>query len=107
MIKKSLAIVAVCSIALSGAFADGKGCCPAGAKTASNETKRECLSFANLNLTGVQKSKLEKWQGECMKAGCTKKSYDKFLKQAKSVLSDQQYATLKKECEAAHSGKVS
>ncbi len=42
-----------------------------------------------------------------MRAGCTKESHEKFLQQAKGILSDEQYATLKKECGAGHSGKVS
>jgi hypothetical protein len=88
------AVVAAAMLMASPAFAGGKGCC---AKNASN--KAECADFASLNLTGDQKSKLEAWQSECMKAGCTKESRAKFLHQAKGILSTDQYAKLKAECD--------
>lgn len=73
----------------------GKACC---AKSASNN-KEMCTDFASLNLTADQKSKLDAWQAECVKAGCTKESRAKFLQQAKGVLSADQYAKLKGQCE--------
>ena len=73
----------------------GKACC---AKSASND-KAMCTDFASLNLTTNQKSKLEAWQSECVKAGCTKESRSKFLHQAKGILSADQYAKLKEQCE--------
>ena len=79
------------------AFAGGKACC---AKGASHE-KVACASFASLNLTEDQKSKLDAWQAECMKAGCTPQSREAFLKKAKGILSSQQYAKLKSQCQAA------
>ena len=79
----------------------GKACC---AKSASNE-KAMCTDFASLNLTADQKSKLEAWQSECVKAGCTKESRAKFLHQAKGILSADQYAKLRAQCEK--SGKKS
>jgi hypothetical protein len=39
------------------------------------------------------------WQAECMKAGCTKESRQTFLKQAKGILSAQQFAQLKAQCQ--------
>ena len=57
-----------------------------------------CSSFASLNLTADQKTKLDAWQTECMKAGCTKQSRAAFLKKAKGILSADQYAKLKAEC---------
>ena len=90
------------ALAATSAFADGKACC---AKQATNETaSAKCVSFATLNVNADQKSKLEAWQSECMKAGCTKESHAKFLKQAKGILSKDQYATLQKECGAGHTG---
>ena len=88
------AVVAVAMLMASPAFAGGKACC---AKGASN--KAMCTNLASLNLTADQKSKIEAWQDECAKAGCTKASRTKFLKQAKGILSADQYATLKAECE--------
>src|SRR5438132_2608212 len=73
----------------------GKACC---AKSASND-KAMCTDFASMNLTADQKSKLEAWQSECVKAGCTKESSAKFLHQAKGILSVDEYAKLKEQCE--------
>jgi len=57
-----------------------------------------CTDLGSLNLTSDQKTKIEAWQSECMKAGCTKKSRAKFLEQAKGILSAEQFAQLKAEC---------
>ncbi len=88
------AVVAVAMLMASPAFAGGKVCC---AKGASNE-KAMCTDLASLNLTSDQQTKIEAWQSECMKADCTKQSRAKFLKQAKGILSADQYAKLKAEC---------
>jgi Spy/CpxP family protein refolding chaperone len=61
--------------------------------------------LAALNLTPDQKAKIEAWQTECMKAGCTKESRQTFLKQAKGVLSPEQFAQLKAQCKKPASGK--
>src|SRR5437016_10524656 len=65
----------------SPAFAKEKSgdmaCC---AKNASNQ--QSCANLASLNLTTDQKSKIEAWQSECVKAGCTKESRQAFLKKA-------------------------
>jgi hypothetical protein len=68
-------------------------CC---AKNASNQ--QSCANLASLNLTADQKSKIEAWQSECMKGGCTKESRHAFLKKAQGILSADQYAKLKAEC---------
>jgi hypothetical protein len=101
MIKTmSLGLVAAVAMMLtSGAFAEekagGKGCC---AKNASHSEKVASLDYATLNLTTDQKSKIETWQGDCVKAGCTKESRRTFLKQAKGILSPEQFANLKEQC---------
>src|SRR5215831_16926964 len=99
MIKTTLsACVAVAFLVVSPAFAGGQSCCAKGAsKTMA------CSSFANLNLSADQKAKLDAWQADCMKAGCTKESRAVFLKRAKNVLSADQYAKLKAQCD--HMGK--
>ena len=92
------AVVAVAMLMASPAFANekagDKACC---AKNASNN-EAMCTNLASLNLTSDQKSKIEAWQSECMKAGCTKESRAKFLKQAQGILSADQYAKLKEQC---------
>jgi hypothetical protein len=84
----------ITSAAFAGNKADNSACC---AKTASN--KAMCTNLASLNLTANQKSKIEAWQSECMKAGCTKESKQAFLKKAQGILSKEQYAGLKAQCE--------
>lgn len=96
MIKTTFSVVVAAAMLIaSPAFAGGKACC---AKGASNQ-KVACADFASLNVTADQKSKLVAWQSECMKAGCTKESRAKFLKQARGILSADQYAKLKEQCE--------
>lgn len=91
-----IAVVAAAMLMASPAFAGGKACC---AKNVSNQAA--CADLASLNLTADQKSKIEAWQSECMKAGCTKESRAKFLTQAKGILSTEQYAKLKTKCDKA------
>src|SRR2546421_10879140 len=91
------AVVAAAMLVVSPAFAKDKSgdmaCC---AKNASNQ--QSCASLTSLNLSADQKSKIEAWQSECMKAGCTKESRQAFLKKAQGILSADQYAKLKTEC---------
>jgi hypothetical protein len=95
MVKLLGAAVLAVALMASPVFAGGnKACC---AKTAANG-KAMCLDFASLNVTADQKSKLEAWQAECTKAGCTKESQANFMKQAKGILSADQYAKLKAQC---------
>jgi len=97
-------LVAGAMLVASGAFAGDKACC---AKGVSNTEKTACVDLATLNLTPDQKSKIEAWQTECMKAGCTKESRRTFLKQAKGILSAEQFAQLKTECKkSAHAKKT-
>jgi len=98
MVKSiGMSVVAAAMLMASIAFAKDKSgdmaCC---AKNASNQ--QSCANLASLNLTADQKSKIEAWQSECVKAGCTKESRQTFLKKAQVVLSADQYAKLKAEC---------
>jgi len=78
----------------AGNKAGGHDCC--ASKTAQSDVA--CLNYASLNLTADQKSKIETWQADCLKAGCTKESRHAFLKQAKTILSPDQFAKLKEQC---------
>jgi hypothetical protein len=100
-------LVAAALLSAGAIFAKEKGehaCC---AKNASNKEKAACADFASLGVSADQKSKLEAWQSECMKAGCTKESRAKFLEQAKAILSADQYAKLKAECDKTSQAKRS
>jgi hypothetical protein len=103
MIKiTTTALVAAMMLMASGAFAGDKACC---AKGASKADSMACVNLATLNLTADQKTKIEAWQAECMKAGCTKESRKTFLKQAKGILSAEQFAQLKAQCKKSANGK--
>jgi len=97
MIKlTAVAMMSVALLSASAALAEEKGDAACCAKGASN--KAACADFASMKLTAAQKTKLESWQAECMKAGCTKESRSAFLKKAEGILSKEQYATLKEQC---------
>ena len=87
-------VLAAAMLMASPAFAGGKACC---AKNASNQAM--CADLGSLKLTADQKAKIEAWQSECMKAGCTKQTRAQFLRKAKGILSADQYAKLKEQCD--------
>jgi hypothetical protein len=97
MLKITLALLATGFLA-SSALADGAPCCGG---EASADSKANCMTFASLNITSDQKAKLENWQAECMKGGCTKETRSAFMKKAKTILSQEQYAELKSKCDKA------
>jgi hypothetical protein len=98
MIKTTLAVLAAGVLMAGTSFANGKGCCSKDMQQASN-SKASCMNLASLNLTKDQNAKLTAWQKECMKSGCTKESRTAFMKRAKTILSADQYAQLKSECD--------
>jgi hypothetical protein len=96
MIKiTTIGLVAAAMLTASSAFAGDKACC---AKGASRSNSIACVNLATLNLTPAQKAKIETWQADCMKAGCTKESNQTFLSRAKGILSAEQFAQLKAQC---------
>jgi hypothetical protein len=97
MIKTTLAVLAAGILAASTSFADGKGCCSKDMQAATSNAS--CMNLASLNLTTDQNTKLTTWQKECMKDGCTRESREAFMKKAKSILSADQYAQLRSECD--------
>ena len=101
MIKiTTTALVAAAMLVASSAFAGG-ACCAKGAANAGST----CVNLATLNLTADQKTKIETWQAECMKAGCTKESRQTFLSRAKGILSAEQFAQLKAQCKKTANAK--
>src|SRR5678815_4639032 len=95
-------LVAAAMLTASSAFAGDNACCANGASKANSMA---CVNLATLNLTPDQKTKIEAWQAECVKAGCTKESRQTFLKQAKEILSAEQFAQLKAECKKSAQAK--
>jgi hypothetical protein len=97
MIKTTLSVLAAGVLAAGTSFADGKGCCSKDMQASNSQAS--CMNLASLNLTTDQNAKLTAWQKECMKNGCTKESRTAFMKKAKGILSADQYAQLKSECD--------
>ena len=94
-------------LAAGPVLASGSDACCATGQVTKAKNEKSCVSLATLKLNADQKSKLEAWQADCMKAGCTQESRTKFLGQAKTILSSEQYAMLKKQCDASAHGKTS
>jgi hypothetical protein len=97
-----LALMAAAAFAVTSAYAGDKekegGCC---ATHANN--KMDCSqTYAKLNLSAEQKTKMDALVAKCNKNGCTKESMDEFMKSAEGVLSKEQMATLKAECSKHH-----
>ena len=66
---------------------------------AKNDAKMDCSqTYAKLNLSADQKTKMDAMVAKCNKSGCTKESMDEFMKSAEGILSKEQLATLKAEC---------
>ena len=81
MIKiTTTALVIAATLAAPSLFAGDHACC---AKGAAIPHSMACVNLTSLNLTTDQKNKIEAWQSECMKAGCTKESRQMFLTRAK------------------------
>src|SRR4051812_26149107 len=93
---KIIALTAAAMFAVGTAFAGNHGDCT---RKAANETQAACqVSFASLNLTADQKTKMDSAMEEHHKAGCSETSEAKYMEQAKSILTADQYAKFEKEC---------
>ena len=97
-----IALLAALAFAVTPAFAGDKdkdhACCTKG-------EKMDSASFANLNLTAEQKTKMDALVEKCNKAGCTKESMTEFMKSAAGVLNKEQMASFKATCEKKHEHK--
>jgi len=96
-----IALLAAAAFAVMPAFAhDGKNkdhsCCAA-------KGEMDCAAtYANLNLTADQKTKMDALVEKCKGTGCTKESTEAFMKQAETILTKEQMAAFKTECGKAH-----
>jgi hypothetical protein len=99
MIKiTATALVAAGTLLTSGVFAGDNAAGNAGSVQTIANAGQPCADLTALNLTADQKAKIEAWQADCVKAGCTKQNRRKFFQQAKGILSAEQFAKLKAEC---------
>ncbi len=93
---KLIALVAAGAFAAGTMFAGEHGDCT---KKAGNEGKMACMaSFASLNLTADQTKKMETVMTEHHKTGCTKASEANFMKEVEGILTPDQFAKFKAEC---------
>jgi hypothetical protein len=76
----------------------GSGCCPAS--KAKAEAKGGCAdSFSGLKLSAEQKAKLDVLTADCEKTQCSKTAHEKLTAGVKEILTAEQYADWKAQCE--------
>src|SRR5207244_12750200 len=93
---KLIALVVAGMFAAGAVFAGEHGDCT---KKIGNASKPACsVSLASLNLTPDQKTKMDAAMAEHMKAGCSEATEAKYMKDAKTILTKEQYAKFKAEC---------
>ena len=101
---KLIALVAAGLFAAGTMFAGEHGNCT---KQAANEEKMAChVSLASLNLTADQKTKMDAIMAEHEKAGCNEASETRYMKEAKGVLTKEQYAKFKAEYKQGEKDKT-
>ena len=101
---KLIALVAAGLFAAGTMFAGEHGDCT---KKVGNEAKAPCqVSFASLNLTPEQKTKMDAVRAEHEKAGCSEASEANYMKEAKGILTKEQYAKFKAECKKGEKDKT-
>jgi Spy/CpxP family protein refolding chaperone len=98
--NKVLGLVLAGVVALGVASYAGDGCCAAGKAKAGGASEM----FGKLSLTADQKAKLTALQDECMKGKCTETAHEKFTKGVKEILTPEQYAQWKSDCDKAAKG---
>src|SRR5947209_14351149 len=93
---KFIALLVAGMFATGAVFAGEHGECT---KKVGNMEKPACsVSLASLNLTPDQKAKMDVAMAEHQKAGCSEASEAKYMKEAKGVLTPEQFAKFKAEC---------
>jgi hypothetical protein len=92
-----LIALAVAGLFVAGtAFAgDHKDCTT---KVGNKEMAACSADLATLNLTADQKTKMDAVMAEHHKAGCSEASEEKFMTEAKGILTAEQFAKFKSEC---------
>lgn len=93
---KLIAVITAGLFAAGTMFAGEHGNCT---KQVGNHAKMACtVSLASLNLTAEQKTKMDAAMAEHQKAGCSDASEAKYMEMAKGVLTPEQYAKFKAQC---------
>ena len=93
---KLIALAAAVAFVAGTIFAGEHGDCT---KKVGNEAKAACqVTLASLNLTPEQKTKMDTAMAAHEKAGCSEESEAKYMKDAKGILTKEQYVKFKAEC---------
>jgi Spy/CpxP family protein refolding chaperone len=93
---KLIALMTAGLFAAGTMFAGEHGNCT---KQVGNQAKMACqVSLASLNLTPDQKTKMDAALEEHHKAGCSEASEAKYMQEAKTILTKDQYVKFKAEC---------
>jgi hypothetical protein len=96
IMTKLIALATAGLFAAGTMFAGEHGNCT---KQVGNEAKMAChVSLASLDLTPEQKTKMDAAMEEHHKAGCSEASEEKYMQQAKTILTQEQYVKFKAEC---------
>ena len=102
---KLIALVAAGLFAAGTMFAGQHGDCTR--QIGNKEKMAACqVSLANLNLTAEQKTKMDAVIAEHQKAGCSEATEAKYMKEAKGILTKDQYAKFKAECKHGEQDKT-
>jgi Spy/CpxP family protein refolding chaperone len=100
---KIIALLVAGMFATGAVFGGEHGDCT---KQAGNTGKPACaVSLASLNLTSDQQTQMDKIMAEHHKAGCSEASELKYMQEAKTVLTPEQYAKFEAQCKE-HKGKT-
>jgi len=101
---KLIAVVTAGLFAAATMFAGEHGDCT---KQVGNQAKMACtVSLASLNLTPDQKTKMDAAMADHQKAGCSEASEAKYMEQAKSILTPEQYAKFESKCKKGDKSKT-
>jgi hypothetical protein len=93
-----LALMTAAAFVISPASASDKEKDKESSCCATKGTMDCAATYAKLNLSTEQKAKMDALVEKCKGAGCTKESTEAFMKSAETVLSKEQMAMLKTEC---------
>jgi len=102
---KLIAVVAAGLFVAGTMFAGEHGDCT---KQAGNKQgKMACaVSLTSLNLTPEQKTKMDAVMAQHEKEGCTEASEAKYMQEAKTILTKEQYAKFEAECKKSDKDKT-
>jgi Spy/CpxP family protein refolding chaperone len=93
---KFIALLVAGMFAAGAVFAGEHGDCT---KQVGNTSKPACsVNLASLNLTPEQQTKMDAAMAEHHKAGCSEGSEAKYMQEAKTVLTPEQFAKFEAQC---------